>query len=122
LEATPYSVTLFENKDGQVAGNLKIYFPDKSSVLWSTLLPSFIGTFLFATLILACFGYTVWVIFQQKRLSEMKTDFINNMTHEFKTPIATISLAADSISNPKISGEISKVLRFANIINRKINV
>ncbi|WP_367391592.1 sensor histidine kinase [Lewinella sp. LCG006] len=124
LDATPYSVTLFENKEGQFAGKLKIFFPEKSSVLWSTLLPSFIGTFLFATLILACFGYTVWVIFQQKRLSEMKTDFINNMTHEFKTPIATISLAADSISNPKISGEISKVLRFANIIkqeNKRMN-
>ncbi|MGH1437566.1 MAG: sensor histidine kinase [Lewinella sp.] len=124
LAESSYSVTLFENEEGDAAGNLKIYFPEKSSVLWSTLLPSFIGTFLFAALILACFGYTVWVIFHQKRLSEMKTDFINNMTHEFKTPIATISLAADSISNPKISGEISKVLRFANIIkqeNKRMN-
>lgn len=124
LEQTPYSVTLFEDEEGIAAGNLKIFFPEKSSVLWSTLLPSFIGTFLFAALILACFGYTVWVIFHQKRISEMKTDFINNMTHEFKTPIATISLAADSIANPKISGEISKVLRFANIIkqeNKRMN-
>ncbi|MEL6969082.1 MAG: HAMP domain-containing sensor histidine kinase [Bacteroidota bacterium] len=124
LQKTPYGVTLFEDEDGQAAGQLKVFFPEKATVLWSALLPSFIGTFLFAALILACFGYTVWVIFQQKRISEMKTDFINNMTHEFKTPIATISLAADSISNPKISGEVSKVLRFANIIkqeNKRMN-
>lgn len=124
LQRTQYGVTLFEDENGEAAGQLKIFFPEKATVLWSALLPSFIGTFLFAALILACFGYTIWVIFQQKRLSEMKTDFINNMTHEFKTPIATISLAADSIGNPKISGDISKVLRFANIIkqeNKRMN-
>jgi len=124
LSLTDYSVTLFENDQGEAAGKLKIFFPEKSRVMWSALLPSFLGTFLFAALILACFGYTVWVIFHQKRLSEMKTDFINNMTHEFKTPIATISLAADSITNPRISGDISKVERFANIIkqeNKRMN-
>lgn len=62
LEATPYSVTLFEDETGSAAGQLKIFFPEKSTVLWSALLPSFIGTFLFAALILACFGYTIWVI------------------------------------------------------------
>lgn len=124
LASSPYSVTLFADEDGEVAGYLKIFFPEKASLVWSALLPSFIGTFLFAALILACFGYTVWVIFHQKRLSEMKTDFINNMTHEFKTPIATISLAADSIENPRIYGDVSKVLRFANIIkqeNKRMN-
>ncbi|MEZ4988422.1 MAG: HAMP domain-containing sensor histidine kinase [Saprospiraceae bacterium] len=124
LENSPYSVTLFEGQSGKASGKIKIFFPDKTNVLWSALLPTFIGTFLFAALILACFGYTVWVIFKQKRLSEMKTDFINNMTHEFKTPIATISLAADSIANPRISSDVSKVLRFANIIkqeNKRMN-
>jgi two-component system phosphate regulon sensor histidine kinase PhoR len=126
LANSPYRVTLFEEEKngGEAAGTLNIFFPDKSKVMWSSLLPSLIGTFLFAALILACFSYTIWVIFDQKRLSEMKTDFINNMTHEFKTPIATISLAADSIANPKISGDVSKVLRFANIIkqeNKRMN-
>ncbi|MEZ4982875.1 MAG: histidine kinase dimerization/phospho-acceptor domain-containing protein [Saprospiraceae bacterium] len=54
----------------------------------------------------------------------MKNDFINNMTHEFKTPIATISLAADSITSPMISGNADKVKRFADIIkqeNKRMN-
>ena len=124
LDASPYSVTLFVDELGQEAGLLKIFFPEKSNVLWSSLLPSFIGTFLFAAIILLCFGYTIWVIFDQKRISEMKTDFINNMTHEFKTPIATISLAADSITSSRIAGDPSKVSRFANIIkqeNKRMN-
>lgn len=124
LKASPYSVTLFEDEEGQSAGRLRLFFPNHSQVVWSTLLPSFLGTFLFAAIILACFGYTIWVIFDQKRLSEMKTDFINNMTHEFKTPIATISLAADSITNSRIAGDPNKVARFANIIkqeNKRMN-
>ena len=59
------------------------------------------------------------IILRQKKISEMKTDFINNMTHEFKTPIATISLAADSIVSPIISGNKDKVNRFAGIIKQE---
>ena len=79
---------------------------------------------LFTLLIIGCFGYTISVIFRQKKLSEMKGDFINNMTHEFKTPIATISLATDSITNPNILNHPNKVKRFADIIrqeNRRMN-
>ncbi|RME97266.1 MAG: sensor histidine kinase [Bacteroidetes bacterium] len=127
LDNSPYRVPLFDDEteaQQQSSGRLHLFFPDHSQVVWSTLLPSFLGTFLFAAIILACFGYTIWVIFDQKRLSEMKTDFINNMTHEFKTPIATISLAADSITNPRISSDPAKVARFANIIkqeNKRMN-
>jgi two-component system phosphate regulon sensor histidine kinase PhoR len=127
LDNSPYGVPLFDDEidaQKQSSGRLHIFFPDHTQVVWSTLLPSFLGTFLFAAIILACFGYTIWVIFDQKRLSEMKTDFINNMTHEFKTPIATISLAADSITSPRISGDPDKVARFANIIkqeNKRMN-
>jgi two-component system phosphate regulon sensor histidine kinase PhoR len=77
-----------------------------------------------AAIIQFCIAYTVNVIFRQKKLSEMKTDFINNMTHEFKTPIATISLAADSITSPMLAGKPDKVQRFANIIrqeNKRMN-
>jgi two-component system phosphate regulon sensor histidine kinase PhoR len=83
--------------------------------VWKNLLASI----LFTGIILFCFAYTISVIIQQKKVSEMKGDFINNMTHEFKTPIATISLATDSISSPKIAGNPEKVKRFANIIKQE---
>ena len=66
-----------------------------------------------------CFAYTIYVIFRQKQISVIKNDFINNMTHEFKTPIATISLATDSIGSPKVINEESKIRRFLNIIKQE---
>jgi len=123
LRNSPFSVHLFR-EEMPSPGMLYIDFPKQNSLVWGDLLPNLIGTLLFSALILFCFGYSVNVIFQQKKLSEMKTDFINNMTHEFKTPIATISLAADSITSPMISSNQEKVQRFANIIkqeNKRMN-
>lgn len=123
LKNSPFSIHLFRNEMPS-PGLLYIDFPKQNSLVWGDLLPNLIGTLLFSALILFCFGYSVNVIFQQKKLSEMKTDFINNMTHEFKTPIATISLAADSITSPMISAKQEKVERFANIIkqeNKRMN-
>lgn len=118
-----YKVHLFPN-EVPAPGLLMIYFPGKSSVVWSSLWQTVLGTVLFTGIILFCFGYTINVILMQKKISMMKNDFINNMTHEFKTPIATISLAADSITSPMISGKADKVARFANIIkqeNKRMN-
>jgi two-component system phosphate regulon sensor histidine kinase PhoR len=87
--------------------------------LWYSLLPTMLAAVLFTGLILFCFSYTIHVILRQKKVSEMKTDFINNMTHEFKTPIATISLAADSISSPKVIQDEGKIRRFLGIIRQE---
>jgi two-component system phosphate regulon sensor histidine kinase PhoR len=118
-----YRVSLFpEGK--KVPGFLMIYFPGKVTAVWGSVLRNLVGSVLFTGIILFCFAYTIMIIFRQKKVSEMKNDFINNMTHEFKTPIATISLAADSISSPMISGDSTKVRRFADIIrqeNRRMN-
>ena len=114
-----YRVQLFTKDLQEPPGTLKLDFPNKSTWLWSSLLPALIGTIVFTILILFCFSYTVWVIFRQKKVSEMKTDFINNMTHEFKTPIATISLAADSIVSPMVVSSREKIERFANIIKQE---
>ncbi len=123
LYNSKYFVHLFPNET-PAPGRLFIHFPTRSEFVGRSVLPNFIGALVFILIILCCFGYTVLVIFNQKKLSEMKNDFINNMTHEFKTPIATISLAADSISNPLISSSPEKVQRFANIIkqeNKRMN-
>jgi two-component system phosphate regulon sensor histidine kinase PhoR len=107
-----YKVDLFPD-DLSSPGMLMIHFPARTSFVWRSLWMNFLGAIIFTAIVMFCFAYTIHVIIQQKKLSEMKTDFINNMTHEFKTPIATISLAADSINSPMISGKPEKVQRFA---------
>ncbi len=116
---SPYQVMLFPNDVPGSPGALKVHFPNKRTWLWSSFIPTLLGTIIFTGLILFCFSYTIWVIFRQKKVSEMKTDFINNMTHEFKTPIATISLAADSILSPMVITSKEKIERFSNIIKQE---
>ena len=118
LHNSRYRVNLFVSNAGSI-GSLVLHFPDRSRFLWEDTWVTLLGSVLFTILILFCFGYTVFVIFRQKQLSEMKSDFINNMTHEFKTPIATISLAADSINSPKIYTDPEKVKRFAGVIKQE---
>jgi two-component system phosphate regulon sensor histidine kinase PhoR len=67
------------------------------------------------------FAYSIFVILQQKRLSEMQRDFINNMTHEFKTPIASINVSADVITQPDIISEPSRLLTYGSIIKQEVN-
>ncbi|HRI41796.1 MAG TPA: HAMP domain-containing sensor histidine kinase, partial [Bacteroidia bacterium] len=79
---------------------------------------------LFTFIIVFGFAFTIHVILRQKKLSDIKTDFINNMTHEFKTPIATISLAVDSIKDPRVSSQPEKLEYFSRIIreeNKRMN-
>lgn len=114
-----YQVALYRSDIQQSPGWLNLHFPSKKSWLWYSLLPTMLAAVLFTGLILFCFSYTIHVILRQKKVSEMKTDFINNMTHEFKTPIATISLAADSIASPKVITDESKINRFVGIIRQE---
>jgi two-component system phosphate regulon sensor histidine kinase PhoR len=118
LYKAEYKISLFADEIVN-PGHLNLYFPGKSRFLWSNVIGILLSSIVFTGLILFCFSYTVWVIFHQKKISEMKTDFINNMTHEFKTPIATISLASDSILNPSILENKDKVSRFINIIKQE---
>ncbi len=118
LKTSEYKTKLFPTSITN-PGTLHVYFPTKSTEVWGHLWLSLLLSLLFTAIILASFAYTINVILQQKKLSEMKNDFINNMTHEFKTPIATISLASDSITNPSVISNPDKIKRFANIIKQE---
>jgi two-component system phosphate regulon sensor histidine kinase PhoR len=77
------------------------------------------GSLLFSIIILATFALSLFFIIRQKKISEMKSDFLNNMTHEFKTPIATISLAADTITNPKVISDEKSIRHFIGMIKKE---
>ncbi|MCL4113222.1 UNVERIFIED_CONTAM: hypothetical protein GTU68_032849 [Idotea baltica] len=119
LELNAYEVNLFNRDDKDPPANLRVFFPKKTSFLISSVFPALLSSVILTGLILFCFVYTINVILTQKKVSLMKTDFINNMTHEFKTPIATISLAADSINNPKVMSKPNLIHRYANIIKEE---
>ena len=112
-----YKTKLFQGDQGKSPGELGIYFPNKDSIIASNM-----GYWLFPTilallgLLIGSFAYTLMIIFRQKKISEMKTDFINNMTHEFKTPVATIMIASESLRDPEISSDEKRVNKLANII------
>lgn len=118
LVKAEYRVSLFSNEISE-PGHLNLYFPGKTRFLWSSFIPILLMSSLFTGLLLFCFSFTIYIIFRQKKVSAMKTDFINNMTHEFKTPIATISLASDSILSPGILESTEKVRRFIGIIKQE---
>jgi two-component system phosphate regulon sensor histidine kinase PhoR len=103
---------------------LIIVFPDIKNFVFKSLGWMIAGAILFTLIILAAFYITVRALLRQKKLSEIKSDFINNMTHELKTPLATISLAVDAIRNPKVVNDPEKLHYFSNIIkdeNKRMN-
>lgn len=82
------------------------------------------GGVLFTMIIITAFALTIRTMLNQKKLSEIKSDFINNMTHELKTPLATISLAIDAIRNEKVMSKPEKIQYFSGIIkeeNKRMN-
>lgn len=119
-----YSVPLFVDNDGFSRYQLFVDFPEERSYLLSTISQILLLSAFFIFIIMMAFGFALYQILEQKKIAEIKTDFINNMTHEFKTPIATINLALDAIKNPKIINDSEKVHRYINMIreeNRRMN-
>ena len=103
---------------------LVVIVPHEQSLVLKEILWFIIGSILFTVIITTAFYLTIRSLLKQKKLSEIKSDFINNMTHEFKTPLATISLAVDALKNEKVSGDKEKTNYFTGVIkeeNKRMN-
>ncbi len=114
-----YPETIFERPE-----LLVLSFPGQRAHILESMAWLLSGSVLFTAVILLTFFLTIRIILKQKKISEIKSDFINNMTHEFKTPIATISLAVDSINNPKVIEYPDKIKYFTGVIdeeNKRMN-
>jgi len=121
LKSSGFMVNLYPNDIFQKNMKLAVWFPGRDSFIYRSLNWLLLASFLFSLIILVTFGLSVFYILRQKKISEMKSDFINNMTHEFKTPIATISVASDSITNEKVMGDPEKIRYFAGMIKKENN-
>lgn len=99
-----------------VENYLVIYFPKKQNYLMQQVFLPMGSSLVFMCIIIVCFVYAIKVIIRQKKVSEIKNDFINNMTHEFKTPISTVSLAVEALQDPDLFGEQALRKRYLNII------
>jgi len=119
---THFKVNLFPDEITNTESKyLILFFPTKSSFILKSIRLVLLSSLLLTLVIIGTFAFTIRLVLFQKKVSEIKTDFINNMTHEFKTPLATISLAIDSITNPKVIGEKEQILNFARIIKSENN-
>ncbi|HLO89543.1 MAG TPA: HAMP domain-containing sensor histidine kinase [Lentimicrobium sp.] len=95
---------------------LGVYFPNETGVLLSRILPWMVLSLLLVLIVVFAFSYMIFSFIKQKKLSEIKSDFVNNMTHELKTPISTISLASEMLLNPKTNGQDEKTQKYARMI------
>jgi two-component system phosphate regulon sensor histidine kinase PhoR len=121
---------LFQPPSGSDLENLvpeetmTVVVPNVKKIVLSEMRWMIVGAIFFTLMIITAFYITVNALLRQKKLSEIKNDFINNMTHEFKTPLATISLAVDALRNDKVAQDREKMNYFSSIIkeeNKRMN-
>jgi two-component system, OmpR family, phosphate regulon sensor histidine kinase PhoR len=111
-----YSIPIFTDNEGNEKYLLMVCFPHKEKFLFSELVGITLLSIIFTLVIIIAYSSALNQLIRQRQISEIKTDFINNMTHEFKTPIATINLALDAIKNPKVIDDKEKVHRYLQMI------
>lgn len=114
-EDITYSQILFRNDPQTKMGIVKVHFPDMSSYIYSSV-KFMIPAIAFTGVLLVTFIFTIFIIFRQKKISEMRNDFINNMTHEFKTPISSISLAAQMLKDDSITKTPTMLKHLSTVI------
>lgn len=111
-----YSQQIFTNGSAAKSGYLNVHFPDINAYIYSSI-RFMIPALIFTGVLLVTFLFTIIVIFRQKRFSEMRNDFINNMTHELKTPISSISLASQMLSDKSVTKSDDMVSHLGNVIS-----
>jgi signal transduction histidine kinase len=99
--------------------SLKLQFKDKDAYILKSMTFMLSGSVLLTIFLILAFIFALWAIIKQKKISDIRSDFINNITHEFKTPISTIGLAIDAIDNPKIIDNKKQVQYFTQIIREE---
>ncbi len=111
-----YFQALFPNDATNRINYLSVYFPTKKTYIFDSIkfmIPSMVFTFI----MLLIFLYAIMTAFKQKKVNEMKTDFINNMTHELKTPISSISLAGQMLADPTVRKSDTMMKHVTDVIN-----
>jgi len=116
LRSTEFHVPLFHLAFGSPHEELAVYFRGRDAYLFGQLWPALTASVLFIVIIALCFAYTVRTILHQQRLAGHMVDFINNMTHEFKTPIATVTLASEAIRRPDVIRNAARVRKYNDMI------
>ena len=107
---------LFPNDPPSKLNYLRVYFPTKGDYISSSI-TFIVPSVIFSLILLITFVFTIYIVFRQKKLTEMKNDFVNNMTHEFKTPISTISLAAQMLKDPAVAKSPQMFQHISGVIN-----
>jgi len=118
------SVPIFVNEELNSNYMLHVNFTDKNKEVLSSIIGMAILSLLFTAVIILAYASALSQVFKQRQISQIKSDFINNMTHEFKTPIATINLALDALKNPKVEGNKEFLHRYLKMIrdeNRRMH-
>jgi two-component system phosphate regulon sensor histidine kinase PhoR len=117
--ANLYQAALFPNDIFRADSYLSVYLPNQTGYLLSRMSSTLASSALLMLIVIGCFAYAVQTILRQKKLSEIKNDFINNMTHELKTPIATISMACEALNDPDLSRQPNIQDRYLGIIRQE---
>nr|WP_299343450.1 HAMP domain-containing sensor histidine kinase [Allomuricauda sp.] len=115
-ESKMYRAPIFKDSEGTTNFSLLLTFPNMKKFLFRSIMSMALLSLIFTLVIVVAYSSAIYQLIKQKQISEIKSDFINNMTHEFKTPIATINLAVEAIRNPKSITDSEKVLRYLGMI------
>ncbi|WP_027420470.1 sensor histidine kinase [Crocinitomix catalasitica] len=119
LQGAVYSSYLYPNDIVPSNYQIRIEFPSKKFYIWREMAGTLLASFLLALIIVIAFYLSVSTIYKQKQLSEIKNDFIGNMTHELKTPISTISLACEAINDPDVYSDKETIGSYIGMIDQE---